>query len=203
VAVKVQAVFETNVQRRYKFALFWALYEVFKREFWIGGVCRGLSDVLLVTTPYTLRYLIQFAIDSYIAHHSGQDGPPLWHGLAYLVGIICMLIIQSFTHNHYMWLLGVIGGQARSVLTSAIFDKSMKVMGKGKPVDHDESNDEEPNEKEDSKHPLKQKKQEEWTTSQLTSLLSVDCSRIAQVAAALHILWTAPLALCTAISLRE
>ena len=105
-AATVQDAFKVNCQRGDKFALFWALYGVFSREFWIGGVCRGLADVLLVTTPYTLRYLIQFAIDSYVANLADKDGPPIWHGIAYLAGIVAMLAIQTFAHNHYMYLLG-------------------------------------------------------------------------------------------------
>ncbi|ORY13587.1 hypothetical protein BCR34DRAFT_599760 [Clohesyomyces aquaticus] len=198
---RVQEIFKSNVQKRYKFALFWALYEVFKKEFWIGGICRGLADVLLVTTPYTLRYLIQFAIDSYTAHHTNREGPPLWHGLAYLIGIIAMLIIQSFTHNHYMYLLGVIGGQARAVLTAAIFDKAMKVMGKGVPVEHEDSDQDGYGETKNGKPPVEGKHNEDWSASQLTGFLSVDCSRIAQTSSALHILWTAPLSLCIAITL--
>ncbi|KAF2268084.1 P-loop containing nucleoside triphosphate hydrolase protein [Lojkania enalia] len=202
IAVKVQDIFKKNCQRRYKFSLFWALYEVFKKEFWIGGICRGLADVLLITTPYTLRYLIQFAMDSYKAHLVGERGPPLWHGMAYLGGIIGMLVIQSFTHNHYMYLLGVIGGQTRAVLTSAIFDKSMQVIGRGTPIEHNNNEEDEYSEDSSDKIQLQKKRgREDWSTSHLTAFLSVDCSRIAQTASALHILWTAPLSLTIAISL--
>ncbi|KAL8962635.1 MAG: hypothetical protein Q9193_000983 [Seirophora villosa] len=128
----VRDALQANHQRGDRSALFWALYGVFKREFWIGGLCRGVADVLLVTLPYTLRYLIQFAMDSYQANLAYKDGPPMWHGVAYLAGIVTMLAIQTLAHNHYMYMLGVIGGQSRAVLTSAIFDKSMRVIGRGR-----------------------------------------------------------------------
>ena len=161
----MQAALRDNQRRGDKLALFWALYGIFKKEFWIGGACRGLADVLLVILPYTLRYLIQFATDSYVAHRSNKDGPPVWHGIAYLAGIITMLTLQTFAHNHYMYLLGVIGGQSRAILTSAIFDKSMRVMGRKAAY--------KPSEK-----ASKTKGDDDWSTGNLTGLLSVDCARI-------------------------
>ncbi len=155
--------------------------------------------MLLVITPYTLRYLIQFVMDSWVAGLADQDGPPIWHGIAYLTGIIVMLTIQTFAHNHYMYLLGVIGGQSRAVLTSAIFDKSMRVIGRGTAaaVDNQASDDDAP------KQSSKEEKKEDWSTGHLTGLLSVDCARIAQAASGTHILWTAPISIIVAISLCE
>jgi ATP-binding cassette subfamily C (CFTR/MRP) protein 1 len=190
----VQRSFDQNIQAGYKHALFWALYEAFKREFWIGGICRGIADILLVITPYTLRYLIQFSMDAYVAHLSNEPGPPLWHGIAYLCGILAMLVIQSLTHNHYMYLLGVIGGQSRAIMTSAIFNKSVRVLDKGKPLDQDTTYGKDSKRSQEPEH-------ENYTTSLLAGFLSSDCARIAQTASALHILWTAPLSLATALSL--
>ena len=192
----VQSSFDMNVRAGCKHALFWALYEVFKKEFWIGGMCRGMADILLVVTPHTLRYLIQFSTDAYVAHLSNKSGPPLWHGIAYLCSIIAMLVIQSLTHNHYMYLLGVIGGQSRAIMTSAIFNKSVRVLDKGKPLDQDVTYERAGQESQEAEH-------EDYTTSLLAGFLSFDCARIAQTASAIHILWTAPLSLATALSLCE
>jgi len=158
-----------------------------------------VADVLLVVTPYTLRYLIQFAIDSYVANATDHDGPPLWHGIAYLAGIVAMLIIQSFAHNHYMFMLGVIGGQCRAVLVSAIFEKSMRVMGRGNA--NAAGKESGINEKSSESTSGQNKGDEVWSSGQLTSFLSVDCARVGQTASAIHIVWTAPLSLTVAISL--
>ncbi|KAF2820855.1 P-loop containing nucleoside triphosphate hydrolase protein [Ophiobolus disseminans] len=184
----VQNSFDNNIRTGRKHALFWALYGVFKKEFWMGGICRGMADILLVVTPYTLRYLIQFSMDAYVAHLSNKPGPPLWHGIAYLSGIITMLVIQSLTHNHYMYLLGVIGGQSRAILTSAIFNKSVRVLEKGKPLERDGQEGQETD-------------NEDYTSSLVAGFISFDCARISQTASAIHILWTAPLSLTTALSL--
>ena len=196
-AETAQDAFKANCIRGDKFALFWALYGVFKKEFLIGGVCRGLADILLVVTPYSLRYLIQFVMDSWAAGHAHRDGPPVWHGIAFLAGIITMLTIQTFAHNHYMYLLGVIGGQSRAVLTSVIFDKSMRVMGRGRAaaMEDQASVSDAPNKAD------KEEEKEDWSSGQLTGLLSVDCARISQTTSGLHMLWTAPFSIIVAISL--
>ncbi|KAK8014355.1 ABC transporter family protein [Apiospora arundinis] len=185
-ATIVQLEFEKNIKRGDKFPLWWALYNVHKFEFWLGGACRGLADVLLVTTPYTLRYLIQFAIDSYGAHQQGASGPPISHGIAFLVGISAMLFLQTLAHNQFMYLLGVIGGQSRAVLVSSIFDKSMRTRGRGESGKQDKE---------------KKSAATDYTIGRLTNLMSVDCTRIDRATTGIHMLWTAPLSLCIAISL--
>lgn len=172
---------------------------MFKRDFLIGGVCRGLADVLLVLTPYTLRYLIKFAELSYIAGREGTKGPPVSHGIAYLAAVIIMLSIQTLTHNYYWYLLGVIGGESRAVLTAAIFDKAMRVEGRSRAAI---VNGLQPNAS-DVKHKNRAKDVEESSTAHLTNLLSVDCARVAQGAPRIHFLWTAPLSMILAIALRK
>ncbi|KAI4113858.1 MAG: hypothetical protein LQ345_005249, partial [Seirophora villosa] len=199
----VRDALRANHQRGDRSALFWALYGVFKREFWIGGLCRGVADVLLVTLPYTLRYLIQFAMDSYQANLAHKDGPPMWQGVAYLAGIVTMLAIQTLAHNHYMYVLGVIGGQSRAVLTSAIFDKSMRVIGRGRAgaEEKEKPAGQDPAKKKKKSKSCQKKAKDDLSTGHLTGLLSVDCARIAQAASGVHLLWTAPLSILIAVSL--
>lgn len=196
----VQARLHSNRARGDKFPLWGALYATFKREFWIGGACRGVADVLLVTTPYTLRYLIQFTMDSHAAGLGGYAGPPISHGIGYLVGISAMLVIQTLAHNHFMYLMGVIGGQSRAVLVSAIFDKSMRISGRGS-LD----NPPELGKGKGKKGAAKGKKDadgKEHTVGGLTNFMSVDCARIDRSTTAIHMLWTAPMALIIAVALR-
>ena len=191
----VQDAFKRNSKSGNKAALFSALYSVFKGDFLIGGVCRGLADILLVLTPYTLRYLIKFAEQSYVAGREGTKGPPVWHGIAYLAAVIIMLSIQTLAHNYYWYLLGVIGGESRAVLTAAIFDKAMRVEGRRRGAI---VNGQQPNNKN-----VKSEDVEHSSTGHLTNLLSVDCARIAQGAPRIHFLWTAPLSMILAITLRK
>ncbi|THC91695.1 hypothetical protein EYZ11_008840 [Aspergillus tanneri] len=47
-----------------------AIHISFRREIWMGGICRLLSDILLIFTPFTLRYLIAFEQDTWRASGS-------------------------------------------------------------------------------------------------------------------------------------
>lgn len=201
----VQSRLASNIERGDKYPLWWALYDAFRREFWIGGACRCVADVLLVAAPYTLRYLIQFVADSYQANRQGVPGPPLSHGIAFLAGIAVMLAIQTLANNHFMFRLGVIGGQARAVLVSSIFDKALRIEGRGgvppstEPTDDDAAGGKSGRNGRSGKGKAAAS---DHSLGRLTNFLSVDCARIDRAAAATHFLWTAPLALCLAVTLR-
>ena len=195
----VQEAFKSNSKSGDKSALFSALYTVFKRDFLIGGVCRGVADILLVLTPYTLRYLIKFAEQSYVAGREGTKGPPVWHGIAYLAALIIMLSIQTLAHNYYWYLLGVIGNESRAVLTAAIFDKATRIEGRRRGALVNGSQPDGNN----VKHKKRSEDVGDSSTGYLTNLLSVDCARVAQGAPRIHFLWTAPLSMILAITLRK
>lgn len=129
---QVDSAFKKGVEAGYKAPLFWALYGTFKAEFLLGGLCRFISDLFVVGSPYTLRYLIQFAIDSYIAKIEGVATPPVTHGYGLVIGIVFMQIVQSFCTNHFFYNGQMVGGQTRAVLITAIFNKSMKISGRAK-----------------------------------------------------------------------
>ncbi|KAI0484814.1 P-loop containing nucleoside triphosphate hydrolase protein [Xylariaceae sp. FL0804] len=193
-----------------------AIYETFKTKFWIAGVCRLFGDLLLVGTPYTLRYLIEWVLECYYANQQKVTPPPLWHGIAFLAGIICMQMSQSLLQNHYSYMVGTIGGQSRAVLISAIFDKSVKILGQAGTAAVQAEVEEAENEKKkkkpkkgkgkgkDKKNKKKKAQEEEdegYTISRVTNLLTVDTSRIDVAAGALHTVWTAPVALFAAFAL--
>ncbi|KAH9905494.1 P-loop containing nucleoside triphosphate hydrolase protein [Xylariomycetidae sp. FL2044] len=176
--------YHTHRERDAKFPVWWALYDTFKREFWIGGACRGVADVLLVVIPYTLRYLIQFVMDAYQAGLENRGGPPIVKGIGLLAGIAAMLLVQTLSHNQFMYTLGAIGGESRAALVSMIFDKSLQITGRGISQDVKGENN-----------------QNNPTVDHLTSLVSVDCNRVDRATTAIHMLWTCPLSLCIAIAM--
>lgn len=184
-----------NIERGDRFPLFWTLYETFKKAFWLGGVLRLTADVLLIATPFTLRYLIQFTMDAYQAGLKGEAGPSISHGVGYLIGISGMLTIQSLCHNHYMYTLGLIGGQCRAILSSAIFDKSLRIMGRATGPASKCSQEQAPHERSSHQHPQRH------TLGHATHLLSVDVARVDKVTSAIHLLWTSPVALLLAVAL--
>lgn len=205
---QVQNEFRARCAAGDKNPLWGALFSAFKAEFYIGGVCRGTADCLLVLVPFLSRYLIQFTIDSYIAHISNDDGPPVKVGIGYLAGLVAMLTTQSLAHNHYMYLMSVIGGRTRAILSSSIFEKSGSIHERAKRTTQSSSGG--PNGSEESRFAEKptrknkkaSQKDQDHTAGHITNLISVDCSRIAQTVSAVHMLWTCPLACSLAIALR-
>jgi ATP-binding cassette subfamily C (CFTR/MRP) protein 1 len=144
--------------------------------------------------PFVSRYLIQFVIDSYIAHLRAETGPPVAHGIGYLAAMVIMLAIQSFAHNHYMYLMAVMGGRTRAILVSSIFDKSANVRGlaNGDSAAEIQKTKVAPDDR-DRYH----------LSGHIINLVTVHCGRIDKTVSAIHMLWTAPLSLGLAIALCE
>jgi ATP-binding cassette subfamily C (CFTR/MRP) protein 1 len=194
ITADVQAAFHAHHSAGQKNPLWCALYAAFKREFWLGGLCRGTADCLLVLVPFVSRFLIQFVIDSYIAHLRDDDGPPLAHGIGYLAAMVIMLAVQSFAHNHYMYLMSVMGGRTRAILVSSIFEKSANLRGLGNTVPAAEIHKTKAAPDDRNRYHL---------SGNIINLVTVHCGRIDKTVSAIHMLWTAPLSLGLAIALCE
>lgn len=223
----VSAAFKKGVEAGYKAPLFWALYSTFKAEFLFGGLCRLISDLFVVGSPYTLRYLIQFALESYYASFEGIEPPPVSHGYGLVFGIICMQVVQSFCTNHFFYNGHMVGGQTRAVLITAIFNKSLRISGRArngiKPASFSDTqatlvgDDEEPSGQKDKtgqtgakegqiKNSKKQKSSNAvaemgWSNGRVIGLMAIDSARIDAAAGLIHTVWTAPLITIIAVAL--
>lgn len=222
----VSAAFRKGVEAGYEAPLFWALYSTFKAEFLFGGLCRLISDLFVVGSPYTLRYLIQFALESYYANFEGVEPPPASRGYGLVFGIICMQIIQSFCTNHFFYNGHMVGGQTRAVLITANFNKPLKISGRArngiKPPSFSDTqatlvgDDEDLSGKKDKKdsspaEEMKSKKAKKqkgsaviemgWSNGRVIGLMAIDSARIDAAAALIHAVWTAPLITIIAVVL--
>lgn len=212
---KLQASFRKRVARGDKYPLLWAIHETFKVEFWIGGTCQFFSNILQVISPFTLRYLIQFATDAYVAALEGQPAPHIGKGLGLVFAITFMQMCQSLGTNHFIYRGMLVGGQARGVLISVIFEKSMKISGRAKaggreikdvPKTQDPAADQTGTAKisNKSKKTSGVKKGPDagkgisgdgtgWANGRVVNLMSVDTYRIDQASGLFHLIWTAPI----------
>ncbi len=129
---KMRASFKRRVAAGEKYALVWAINETFFWEFWMGGACSLLSSVLQVMSPFTLRYLIQFSTDAYIASLKGQPAPHIAQGVGLVIGVTFMQIFQSLATNHFIYRGMLVGGMSRASLISLIYEKSMVISGRAK-----------------------------------------------------------------------
>ncbi|KAJ5638820.1 oligomycin resistance ATP-dependent permease yor1 [Penicillium herquei] len=111
-----------------------AIHKTFFREFWLAGFFRIASDLLTVASRYSIRYLITYLTDAYIAHipGSGYNNPQLSLGVGLAVGLILMNVLMSWTQQHFLYTGQAVGAQVRAVLTAKIQEKSMKISERAK-----------------------------------------------------------------------
>ncbi|KAL8936625.1 MAG: hypothetical protein Q9211_004099 [Gyalolechia sp. 1 TL-2023] len=198
--------------------LLWAMHETFYVEFWIGGFCQLFASIFQVMSPFTLRYLISFATQAYVAQQLGRPQPNIGRGIGLVLGITFMQILQSLGTNHFIYRGQMVGAQARGVLITLIFEKAMKLSGRakagGKAVE-DQEKQTEAQELHKVKETLlkrifdkKSNKQGPqstpdkpqgvsgdgtgWPNGMIVNLMSVDTYRIDQASGMFHIIWTSP-----------
>ncbi|KAM6522395.1 ATP-binding cassette transporter yor1 [Fusarium falciforme] len=200
--LKMKESFQKRVERGDKNPLFWAMHETFKIEFWIGGICALYTSIIQVISPFTLRYLIQFAADAYEANKTGGPPPHIGKGIGLAIGITLMQVTQSLGTNHYIYRGMTVGGQARGVLIGLIYEKSMVISGRAKAggaLQGDAPGAKNEEKGQDEKKPKKPKKGKPdasdgtgWGNGRITALQSVDTYRIDQASALFHMTWTSP-----------
>lgn len=202
-----------------------ALYDTFKMEFLLGGFCQCIASIVQVLSPFTLRYLINFATEAYVAQHSGAPPPSIGKGLGLVFGITAMQMIQSLCTNHFLYRGMIIGGQARAVTIAVIFDKAMKLSGRAKAggkstkLQHEQATPPKgvaPGSKEEKqffkKRLGKQKGNADiakgvsgdgqgWSNGRIINLMSTDTYRIDQASGMFHMIWTSPLAILLTLAL--
>ena len=215
---KVQASYKKRFERGDRHPLLWAMHETFKIEFWLGGFCQLFANILAVVSPYTLRYLIKFAAESYVASLEHTKGPSIGKGVGLVLGITAMQILQSMGTSHSLYFGMMVGGQARAVLIAMIFDKSMKVSGRAKAggkaiTEAGETKSHLDQVVDIGLEKMNQRKKKEkkkpvpkdtpgitgdgsgWGNGRVVNLMSVDTYRISQASGMFHMIWTAPVSI--------
>ncbi|KFA61277.1 hypothetical protein S40285_05521 [Stachybotrys chlorohalonatus IBT 40285] len=206
---RVKANFQKRLERGDNHPLFWALHDSFTWEFYVGGALALLTAIVQVMSPFTLRFLIQFANDAWYANLRDEAPPPIGQGIGLAVGITAMQMLQSLSVSHFIYRGMMLGGECRAVLISAIYEKSMVISGRAKAGGHKETllpentenGEEEKGNKNKNKSNKKTKKDGKgqperdgigWSNGRVVNLMSVDTYRIDQASGFFHMLWTAP-----------
>ncbi|KAF7549060.1 hypothetical protein G7Z17_g6647 [Cylindrodendrum hubeiense] len=209
----LKASFKRRIERGDKYPLLWAMHETFKFGIWFGGICALFTNIIQVISPFTLRYLIQFASDAWEAHQTGGPEPHIGRGVGLAVGITLMQLAQSLGTNHFIYQGMMVGGQFRGVLIGLIYEKSMRISGRAKaggvkPTMPPETGAEE--EKESDKEKSKDKKGKPnpdahdgtgWGNGRIVNLMSVDTYRIDQASSLFHMTWTSPILVLVTLAL--
>ncbi|KAF2474597.1 multidrug resistance-associated protein 5 [Lindgomyces ingoldianus] len=218
---------QTSLKRRKeqggKRPLLGALFDTFKFEFIVGGLCQLLASVVQSVAPFVLRYLINFALKAYIAQRTGLPAPHIGEGVGLVIGITAMQFTQSMATNHFMYRGMMVGGQARAVLIAVIFDKAMKLSGRakagGQAITEAPPPEIKPGSEAEKKwyKKLLKKKQKEaqvpvgrdgvmgdgqgWGNGRIINLMSTDTYRVDQASGFFHMIWTSPIAILVTIAL--
>lgn len=212
-SAEVKAAFQRRAKSGSKYALLLALNEVHMKEFWLGGLFQFFSTLFQTFAPFTLRYLIAYATEAYLAAADGTPQPNIGRGLGLVFGVTIMQILSTLCTNHFIYRGMLVGGEARASLISLIYEKSMTVSGRARAgglaitADPENANGSAAEKKKTSKFGKKNKKTKEagpkagvsgdgigWGNGRVVSLMSVDTYRVDQACGLFHMLWTAPIA---------
>ncbi|MCJ1386173.1 hypothetical protein MMC17_009299 [Xylographa soralifera] len=216
---KLSASFQGRVARGDRYPLLWALYETFKFEFWLGGICQLFASVFTVLSPFTLRYLISFAAQAYEAQVTNTPAPHISQGIGLVIGITAMQVCQSMGTNHFIYRGQMVGAQSRGTLITVIFEKAMKISGRakagGKAIE-DAAKQEGGMDKETQRQNFFKRMVDNklnpvggpqvtpdkaqgisgdgagWGNGRVVNLMSTDTYRIDQASGMFHMVWTAP-----------
>ena len=221
-SAKLSASFQKRLGRGDKYPLLWSLYETFKFEFWLGGLCQLTSSIVQVMAPFTLRYLIAFAEDAYIAQQAHTPSPRISKGIGLVIGISLLQMLQSMGTNHFIYRGQMVGAQSRGVLITVIFEKAMKISGRakagGKAIEDDTKEKVNIEDEEIKKRFLKRMIDKKlnptggaqvladrargisgdgagWGNGRIVNLMSTDTYRIDQASGMFHMVWTSPVAI--------
>lgn len=192
-----------------------ALVWTFKKEFLLGAFCQLMSTIAMTISPFLLRFLISFATEAFNAKETGGRGPNIGYGVGLVVIITALQLMMTFSINHFMYLGMTVGGEARAVLMSLIFAKSLRISGRAKaggyvlplPTNAKPGSDDEkkwykkalPNGKGANKmeKPLSTigSDTDGWSNGRIVNLMSTDTYRIDQASGMIHMLWGSPLSI--------
>ena len=198
---KLRRSFERRKAAKETFPLLKAMHETFKFEFWLGGVCRLFADLFAVFSPFTTRYLINFAAKSYYFHNPQAIGgeivpkPPIAQGLGLVLGIFVMQILQSAGATHFVYHGMMCGGESRSVLMSMILEKALKISNRAKAGGAPDSSQLAPG------APQPSTEEGGWSHGKIINVMASDTARIEHALGSFHTVWTAPLALLITLGL--
>ncbi|KAL4258198.1 ATP-binding cassette transporter C, partial [Pleurotus pulmonarius] len=170
---------------KYDSSLFKSLHTAFFYRWWIAGIFYLSADTLRTTTPLVTKVLLNWLTESYESHLADKvKGPsasvaaPQPRGIGYGIGLALALFamqqIASLLTNHFFMITMVNGLCVRSALVGNIFQKSLRLSGRGRMA---------------------------HSVGQITTMISTDASRLDRFSIYVHSLWVSPIQIILGIGL--
>ncbi|KRY65464.1 Multidrug resistance-associated protein 1 [Trichinella pseudospiralis] len=144
-------------------SIFWSLIVCFKWKLLFCLFAKTVADILEFIKPQILKLLIAF-----------METPtsPLWFGYFYAVLLFSISVVYSILLHQYFHIMFCIGMKIKSMLLSAIFEKSLR---------------------------LSYEARKDTTTGEIVNLMSVDVQKLVDVFPYIILFWSAPMQICIAI----
>ncbi|KAH0563476.1 hypothetical protein GP486_001960 [Trichoglossum hirsutum] len=149
-------------------SLWMALFRGFSGPYFRASLFKVVNDVLAFVQPQLLRLLISF-VDSY----RGDDPQPIIRGAAIALAMFAASVLQTVCLHQYFQRAFETGMRLRSGLTTAIYQKSLRLSNEGRAAQ---------------------------STGDIVNLMAVDTQRLHDLTQFGQQVWSAPLqiALCMA-----
>ncbi|KAF7312085.1 ABC transporter protein [Mycena indigotica] len=155
-----------EVGGRRKASLVWAINDSVKYWFWSGGILKVIGDTAQITSPLVVKAIIQFATTSYTAHRTGQQAPPIGHGVGLAIALLLMQWIGALCQHHFFYRAMSTGVLVRGGLITAIYSRSLRLTSRARST---------------------------LPNGKLVNHISSDVSRIDFCAGFFHMSWSAPI----------
>ncbi|KAG1821118.1 ABC protein [Suillus subaureus] len=113
-------------------SLAWALNDVFRNMFWIGGVFKVFGDTAQLMGPIVLRQIIVFAEERSAATNAGTPVPNVGRGVAMAFGLFGLTVTASVCTHQFFWRSMATGVLARAALITCIYERGVNLTGKAR-----------------------------------------------------------------------
>ena len=169
---------------RSRLPLLWALYDISKFDFWHAAFSQFVVSTLQVTTPFTLRWLIQWVQSAYFPSNATHGPSSVGVGIGYVIGITFMQMLQNFASSQFYYRSMLLGGQSRSTIIALAFSKSLKTSNRAK------AGGEPGGEARGAYNSVPWRTDAKgWSNGRVMNLISTDTARIEQALAVFHLSW--------------
>ncbi|KAG1737805.1 ABC protein [Suillus lakei] len=113
-------------------SLMWALNDVFRSMFWVGGVFKVIGDMAQLMSPVVLQKIIVFAEERSAAIAAGKPVPNVGPGIAMALGLFLLSVTQSVCTHQFFWRSMATGLLTRAALITCIYERGVNLTGKAR-----------------------------------------------------------------------
>ncbi|KAH7720742.1 ATP-binding cassettesub-family C (CFTR/MRP)member 1 [Aphelenchoides avenae] len=136
---------------------------LFKWDIVAAMSVKCISDLLQFANPLLLKRLIKF---------TENMSTPMWHGVGLAVMMFVASELSSISLNQYYYLMYRLGTRVQSVLTAAVYRKTMKLSNAAR---------------------------REKTVGEIVNLMAIDIDRFQQITPQTQQYWSTPMQICLAL----